>query len=53
MYYFKIRNKDFLPTVPKSLWSGLGLNLGPSSFLPFKIITNSEIAKDELFDYFI
>ena len=29
----KLKKKDFSPTVPKSLWLGLGLNLGPSSFL--------------------
>ena len=37
IYYLK--KKDFLPIVPKSLWSGQGLNLGPSSFLPIYLTT--------------
>ena len=35
----KEKKKDFLPTVPKSLWSRLDLNLGPSSFLLINLTT--------------
>ena len=31
--FFLKKEKKILPTVLKSLWSGLGLNLGPLSFL--------------------
>ena len=33
------KKKNVLPTVPKSLWSRLGLNLEPSSFVPTSLTT--------------
>ena len=37
-YYFnKRKKKDFFAYGPQSLCSGLGLNLGPSSFLPIYV----------------
>ena len=33
------KKKDFSPTVPKSLWPELGLNLGPSNSLPIYLTT--------------